>query len=62
MTFKEFKNTDDYFMAMLLELYYEDGEEVDIVDYDNDYIDNNEVVAVNKSESCVGLIEVILKR
>ena len=61
MTFNEFKNTKDYIEAELIDYYYDDGEEVCIVDIEENYIGNNEVVAVNKSE-CAGLIEVVLKR
>ncbi len=61
MTFNEFKNTKEYIEAEIIDFCYEDGEEVCIVDIEENFIGNKEVVAVNKSE-CIGLIEVVLKR
>ena len=62
MTFKELKTTEEYKQSDILELYYDDGEEVCIVDFDKNNIDDNEVTAVNKSKTCIGLLEVILRR
>lgn len=62
MTFNEFKKTKDYIEANLISFYYEDGEEICIVDIEQNWINDNEVISVNKIKNCIGLIEVVLKR